>query len=225
MKSGFTLIEILVTMAVLAVIGTILVVIFTNTLKGSNKSQVLAVIKQNGQAILEEMDKTVRDADNIICPFLPSPSPSASPGSISASSDTLVIVKNGCYTRYRFVAPSPNPNPTQNGQIQQDNPQPDPATPCIQNSPTPAPRTTQAFINAVCASSDPMDSLNKRILTDTNTQSGVSVNSGALFTRNRQSGFKDGLTVSFTLSPGIHAPAVVAGQIDPVTFQTTVQVR
>ncbi|MDO8573980.1 MAG: type II secretion system protein [Candidatus Daviesbacteria bacterium] len=216
-RQGFTLVEMLVVMAITAIVGTMLMVIFTNTLRGSNKAQILAVIKQNGQAVLDNMDKNIRGADNVICPTPSNPS------------NTLVIVKNGCYTRYKFVDPTPDPNPTQNGQIQQDNPQPDPSTPCTQNSPAPTPVDIQAFINNVCL--DPM--VNPTILTDTNSQTGVSIiktkdsigNDLPFFVPSNPSGFKKSVTIQFALKPGVDVPAAISDQIDPVTFQTTIELR
>lgn len=204
-SNGFTLVEILVTMAIIAIVGTILVVTFTNTLRGSNKSQILAVIKQNGQAVLENMDKTIRNADNVVCP------------TDATSGNTLVVVQNGTYTRYRFIAPTPSAN----GLIQQDNPVKvvDVGTGILQ--------TDTTFITDVCLPTSlmPRDATQPvQILTDTNLQTGVSVTSG-LFTKNPQSGYKDSVTVSFTLGPGINAPSIVAGQIDPVEFKTTVGLR
>lgn len=219
--NGFTLVEVLVAISIVAIVGVIIVGIFADTLRGSNKAQILAVIKQNGQAVLESMDKNIRGADNIVCP--PQPSPSAGP--VSVSSDTLVVEKNGCFTRYRYVAPSPSSNPTQNGQIQQDYPQPDPAVPCPTNSPVPSPTSAAWFYAHVCT--DPL--VSPKTLTDTNDQSGVSVTkpvgSSGIFTRNVQSGSKDSLSVSFILNPGVAVPPALSGQIDPVTFQTTIQLR
>lgn len=194
MSRGFTLVEILVTMAIVAILGTMLVAIFSSTLRGSNKSQILAVIKQNGQAVLDNMDKTVRDADNIVC--------------LSANGDTLVVVQKGIYTRYKFVAPST----TANGLLQQDAP--------VQPTPPASPIPISSFVASACT--DPL--VSPVTLTDTNTSSGVSVSSG-LFLRSRQSGFKDSVTISFTLDNGINAPEVIAGQIDPVEFKTTIGLR
>jgi prepilin-type N-terminal cleavage/methylation domain-containing protein len=185
-KKGFTLVEILVVMAIMAIVGTVLVAIFTNTLRGSNKSQILAVIKQNGQAALDNMDKTILDADSVVCP------------QADASGPTLVVVKNGRYTRFSFVtgiAP---------GFIQQDSPSPG--------------SNINSFLNTEISSDGSIT------LTDTNPQSGVSVKSG-LFSRNQESGFKDSVTVSFELGPGSAIPEAVANQIDNVVFQTTIQLR
>lgn len=199
---GFTLVEILVVVAIVAIMGTVLAAIFVNTLKGGNKAQILANIKQNGQAVLENMDKTIRGADNVVCKSL--------------DGNTLVVVKNGCYTRYRFVAPSQ----TQNGQIQQDNPQPDSSTSCVTNPPSPTPKNIKTFTDNVCT--DPM--INPNILTDTNPQSGVSVANGS-FTLKPEAGFRNSVTVSFTLDHGVEAPTAVAGQIDPVEFTTSIGLR
>ncbi|MBI2337875.1 type II secretion system protein [Candidatus Daviesbacteria bacterium] len=195
MKKGFTLVEVLVSIAVIAIIGTILVAIFSNTLRGSNKSQILAVIKQNGQAVLENMDKVIRSADYVLCPL--------------ADDDYLVVEKDGIYTRYRFESDS----------IRQDNPvkQVVPATGQEE--------TDDAFIMRVCSMTDLMtDDTELKVLTDTNTKTGVKVENGK-FIRNRSAGYKDGVTIKFDLKPGIGAPQSVSGQINPVTFQTTVQLR
>lgn len=200
-KKGFTLVEVLVVIAILAIAGTFILTIFTSSLRGSNKSQIVSSIKQNGQSVLETMDKTIRNSDNMVCVSSP-------------TNNTLVIVKDGIYTRYRFIAPSPSPSPTVNGLIQQDNP----AKQIVLGSE----ETDPEFVNRVCALGDPMQGVNT--LTGTNPQTGVSVENG-LFTRTRQPGSKDSVTIKFDLSPGISAPAVVAGQIDPVTFQTTIQLR
>ena len=82
-KKGFTLVEILVVIAILSVLGVLILTIFTRTLRGSNKSQIIGKIKQNGQSVLEQMDKTVRNSDKVVCVI----------------SSNLVVVKNGIYTR------------------------------------------------------------------------------------------------------------------------------
>lgn len=195
-KDGFTLVEILVVIAIISIIGVVMVAIFTNTLRGSNKSQILAAVKQNGQAVLESMDKTVRGADYVIC--------------VTPSGTTLVVVKNGNYTRYRMFASTASDN----GSIQQDFP--------VQ----PQQSIIAAFLTSICTDTDP--AVLPQVLTDVNQQTGVSVQkvSGAnFFTPNPGAGSKDSVTIKFRLGPAIGAPSVIAGQVDPVTFQTTVQLR
>lgn len=193
MRKGFTLVELLVVMAVLSLVGALVVITFTNSLKGSNKSQILSAIKQNGQSVLETMDKTIRNADNVVCyindPILPS---------------TLVVVKNGVYTRYKFVTPTSSAN----GYIFQDSP--------VQ----PAEKDIKLFINGVCQ--DPP--INPQILTDTNPKTGVSLAS-VTFQPSAQPGSKLFVSVTLVLTQGKEAPSAVAGQIDPVTFKTTIELR
>lgn len=203
--AGFTLVELLVVIAVLSIVGTLVLAIFTRSLRGSNKSQILLVIKQNGQSVLETMDKTIRNADNVVCP-------SIIPPVTSAFSNNLVVVTKGIYTRYRLVIPL--------RLIQQDNPvkQTDPDTNKEETDPK--------FVLRVCNPADPMSS--PVILTDTKPDSGVSIETDPgqeLFKRDRSSGFKDQVTIKFMVKPGVQAPPAVTGQIDPVTFQTTIELR
>lgn len=198
-ERAFTLVEILVVVAVLSVVGILVLTIFTRNLKGTNKTQILGAIKQNGQSVLEAMTSTIRDSDNIVCP------------STTAPSNTLVVVAKGIYTRYRFIAPDAS-----NGLIQRDNPakQTDLATDQEETDP--------AFVIRICGTADPM--VGPNVLTDTNPQSGVSLASGS-FSLNRQAGFKDNVKVTFELSPGIGALPALVSEIGTVTFETTIQLR
>lgn len=212
MKKGFTLAEMIVVMAVLAVVGTVVLTIFIRTLRGANKAQILSAIKQNGQSILETMDKNIRNSDNIVCPFYTSPT------QMTVDSHTITIVKNGIYTRYRFIPPD-DKTPllgrchSKNGCIISDSP--------VLPTPSPLPSDIiKTFTSGLCETTFE----SPQILTDTNPQTGVSVVSGS-FTRSRQAGFRDIVTIKFDLVPGVKAPQVVAGQIDAVTFQTTIELR
>lgn len=217
-NKGFTLAEMIVVMAITAIVGTIFVVIFSNTLRGSNKAQILAVIKQNGQAVLDSIDKTIRNSDNIICPT-----------TTDVPSNTIVVVKNGIYTRYRIAlygdgagtAPGDCLGTGANGCIAQDNPVKiiDVATGQLQ--------TDTAFIYDVCLSTSlmPRDVTQPvQIVTDTNIQSGVSVSSGS-FTINKSSGYKTNVTINFILATGAGVPTAISDQIDHVSFQTSIELR
>lgn len=206
MSKGFTLAEVLVAIAIVAVIGTILVLIFTNTLRGSNKSQILSALKQNGQVVLDSISRNIRSADNVVCP-------------ISGSSNIIVTVKNGTYSRYRIVrssdiagsAPADCIGAGKNGCVILDNP-----------TPLPSETSPQLFLNRICNSADPMPLA--QILTDTNPLTGVSVESGSLSV-SKPPGFKAIVTVNFVLQPGVSVPQIISGQIDPVTYETSIEVR
>lgn len=222
-KMGFTLIEMLVVLSLLSIFGVLILTIFTRSLRGNNKSQIIGVIKQNGQTVLEMMDKLIREADFVVCPRVNSP-----------SSKTLVVVKDGQYTRYRFIIPRAANSLTRNdcmavsdtdltkatnGCIISDNPSKETVG---TDSTTGKEYADPAFVNKVCADADIL--ISPTTLTDTNPQTGISVLDGS-FALNKQTGFKDQVTVKFKLKPGIYASDLVAGQIDAVSFQTTVQLR
>ena len=102
MKNGFTLIEMLIVIAVLSVVTVLVLVIFTRNLRANNKSQIVLSIKHNGQAALETIDKTIRNSYGIACP--------TSPG---VSQSIAIRTGDGQYSRFRIS----------NGAILQDYPE------------------------------------------------------------------------------------------------------
>lgn len=119
MRKGFTIVEMIVVIAVVSIMVLILAQIFSRTLRSSSKAQALGSVKQNGQAALEAMDKTIRNSGSryVICP-----APTAPSGTVTGT--TLVVQSiDGVFTRYRFI----------NGQIQQDYPSAFGATLCQDN--------------------------------------------------------------------------------------------
>ncbi|GEM_PF-867758 len=69
-KSGstpkaFTLIELLASVSVLAVIGTAIFGVFLVTLRGSKKANLLAVVRQNGTSAMSQMVRSIRYAKSL----------------------------------------------------------------------------------------------------------------------------------------------------------------
>jgi prepilin-type N-terminal cleavage/methylation domain-containing protein len=64
-KSGYTLIEILVAIAVLGIVAVIGSQMFFSILKNTTKSRVLAEVKQNGSHALLVMSRMIRNAKGI----------------------------------------------------------------------------------------------------------------------------------------------------------------
>lgn len=64
-KKGFTLIEILVVISVLAIIMVIGSSSFFNLLKGSTKTRTANLVKQNGDYALAVMERMIRNAQDI----------------------------------------------------------------------------------------------------------------------------------------------------------------
>lgn len=69
---GFSLIEMLVVVVIFAVVGTIVVQMFFSSLKGGSKSNVLAIVKQNGDYALTVMERMIRNSKKVeYCPVVP----------------------------------------------------------------------------------------------------------------------------------------------------------
>lgn len=193
---GFTIVELLVILAVISVLGVVLVDVFLRSLRSSDKSQILAKLQQNGQVAMDKIDRSIRTAEAVVCPK------STDRGSI------LMVVKEGVYSRFRFTDDSSG-----NGKIQLDYPQPPQD---IFTDPSPE---KQAVWDSFCFGTD-----NQNILTDLTDASsnGVSVSDG-YFQKDKKSGFKDIVTVSFKISP--RPDSLNARLLQPPTFQTSVEVR
>lgn len=72
LNNGFTLVELLVVMGLLGVITGASLLFLTNILKGSNQARIVSEVKQNGQTVLDSIDRQIRNAqevDNIAPPL------------------------------------------------------------------------------------------------------------------------------------------------------------
>lgn len=186
-KKGFSLIEVLVVIAMIALIGIVITELFFRSFLGSNKASIVSNIKQNGQSALEQMDKTIRGAEKVLA-VCPDPNP-----------NTILIYKEGIYTRFRFNPPAPSVNPRENGYISSDN-------------------------LSDCSALTPIDPAAVNILTDRNSSKGVSVTDGK-FEFTRVPGFKDVVTITFHVGPAVYSGANMLSSIDPVEFKTTIELR
>lgn len=61
-KSGFTLIELLVVIGILSIAVSSILVFLNTTIKGVNQANVSAEVKQNGQMILDSLERQIRGA-------------------------------------------------------------------------------------------------------------------------------------------------------------------
>ena len=62
LKPGFTLIEFLVVIGLLALVVGSSLLFLTSILKGSNQANVTAEVKQNGQVVLDSLERQIRNA-------------------------------------------------------------------------------------------------------------------------------------------------------------------
>lgn len=68
-KKGYTLIELLAVMMVFVVIGTFLVSILVTSLRSNNKTNSITNVRQNGQFVIEQLSKNIREAHAVITPY------------------------------------------------------------------------------------------------------------------------------------------------------------
>ncbi len=64
-QKGFTLIEILVVITIIGILTGITADIFIQIVRGSNKANVVTEIKQNGDNILNQLERAIRNAEEI----------------------------------------------------------------------------------------------------------------------------------------------------------------
>lgn len=198
-SQGFTLIETIVVIAVAGIIGVILTDTITQVYRSQNKSNSLNQIKQNGQTALDYIDKTIRNADRVIC--LSNSQFTVSPFNIPS---VVVIAKQGNFTRFMFRIPKDN-TIKENGHIAVDYPN----TNMNNNDPD--------YCTGLVAVTEP----NVVKLTNSDQQTGISVLSGS-FTKTSTPGFKDVITIQFTASTG---PSGLAETQSGVQFKTAVELR
>jgi prepilin-type N-terminal cleavage/methylation domain-containing protein len=63
-REGFTLVELLVVLGLLSITVGSTLLFLTSTLKGSNSAAITAEVKQNGQSVLDSLERQIRGATN-----------------------------------------------------------------------------------------------------------------------------------------------------------------
>lgn len=117
-KSGFTLVELLVVISIFGVLSIIVTTVLVQSLRGSQKVQVLNRAKQNSQIVLDRMIKDIQSANEVWCTGnfddrtnnYNGTSTAINYNSQNVNYDTLILVtfdqsSNATYNRYRFYAP------------------------------------------------------------------------------------------------------------------------
>lgn len=102
-KSGFTLLELLMVVALIGLILVAITQILGATLAGSNKSQGLQVVKQNGQFAISTMSRLLRQSSSVM---------TCGNGMLE-----FIVPESGTNTTYRFDVNSNRLRKTVNGTI------------------------------------------------------------------------------------------------------------
>ncbi|MCL4367050.1 prepilin-type N-terminal cleavage/methylation domain-containing protein [Patescibacteria group bacterium] len=208
-NTGFTLVEMLVAVAVLGVIMIIISDILLQTLRGENKVQTLNQVKQNGQSVMDKLSLTIRESQQVMC--------------ISGDGQTIVVhglssdsSTSGLYTKFAYHSPTVSTN----GYISRED-----FTDIPVHSDTSLPYSdselcTSPVSGTLINLSDPNDLKNG--------VSFVQESSGAnIFTPVSSSGYRDVILIRYAVKEAISAGQVFESSVNSsgVQFETSVMVR
>jgi prepilin-type N-terminal cleavage/methylation domain-containing protein len=108
---GFTLIELLVVIVVLGILGVVGTDLFSSVIKGTNKANIISEVKQNGQLVMDIIERNIREATEATNPIL-------TPGSPPTYDTTsLVLTTPSGTVTFGFDAECKTCTPPTNGQI------------------------------------------------------------------------------------------------------------
>ncbi len=103
-QTGFTLIEILVTVAILGLISTVAISIFTSMTAAYNKSSIINELREEGSRVMDDMERLVRSSSEANC-INAAGSPTTCPTSglgLTLSEGSLEYLQNGSCKEVKF---------------------------------------------------------------------------------------------------------------------------
>jgi len=106
---AFTLIELLVVIVVLGILGVVGTDLFSSVIKGTNKANVIAEVKQNGQLAMDIIERNIRDATAARNPI--------DPGTGQPILTDLILTTPSGEVTFAFEAECKTCTPPTNGQI------------------------------------------------------------------------------------------------------------
>lgn len=170
---GFSIIEVVLAIGIIAVIGVVTSNLFTRTFQTSSDTELTSKLKQNGSVASERVAEAIRKAESVVC-YGPAVPP---------YKWIVIRTAEGKYNLFRFVDPiPPSGTPvTQNGYIaRQEDLDPD-------------------LLSSFCVSNPP-NFVTDVPLTDRDLSTGVSISSGE-FKKISGSVDKHTVTITFDVDP------------------------
>lgn len=101
-SQGFTLVEMLAVIIVFIFVGGIMLSILVTSLRTSSKTDTLSAVRENGNYVITQMSKTIRDARGLVSPF-----PCVTPTTVS--SITILDTDQDQITYTCSILPTPTP--------------------------------------------------------------------------------------------------------------------
>ena len=168
---GFSMIEVLIAISIVAVIGIFTTTILTRTYRAGNQGASLSRLKQNGELAMDIMVDAIRNSEGVVCYG----------GTAIRKTEIVIRTLEGKYTKFIFVDPGLAGNTvTSNGYIaKQENL---------------SPSSYATFCTTAIASPAPVP------ITNSNNNSGVSISGGSFQKLTPQSTSKDSVMISFTVN-------------------------
>lgn len=207
-NKGFTLVETLVMIGIVGIVGVILTTTLVQIFQGQSKASLISQIKQNGQVVMDEIDRQIRLSEKIIClskrntvssdPNDPNNSVINDPNAY----DTIVFQKKGVFTRIIFFPK----NSAENGYIGEDHP------------------TSNYKLDACNATLGDSSGVVTK-LTNSDPVNGISIIQGKFSKIAPSAGVKDIIGIEFALTPGEKAKLLPENANLNVKFKTTVELR
>lgn len=114
-KEGFTLVEIMIVVALIATLMTIASTTFFNLMQGANKTEIIKEVKENGDyaiSVLQLKIRNARDVTSTCATTVGTESNSLSIENPDGSTSTFQCIQNGtAYVLQEIIIPSPSPTP------------------------------------------------------------------------------------------------------------------
>lgn len=204
---GFTLMELLIVIAIMGLLGLVFTDTILQSLRGQTKVKVINQVKQNGQLILDSLANEARSANSIICLGDTSP-----PDGIL---DTVAFKKDETLKRFRFYPPQEAVKV--NGYIARYDFTKD--------------AIADGFsLNEICTDAN-FGKLQESRMSDGDPVNGVSLDAAGsdhIFSRSTpKPGFGDVVKIRFSANSGVSIGQSVESRVEEggVVFETSVQIR
>lgn len=224
-KRGFTLLELVVSIAAIAIMSILLSQVFITTIRVNTRNELSNEVKQNGELVLTTMTRMIQNAQDVSSPCNTDGYTDSSLSIVNPDSDTTTFqcIRDATSSGVLRIVPTSTPTPTVT-------PTPDPnlptivATPTKTPTPSPTPKGTPTPYPVVGILRIASSSAQSDFLTSSGvTLTGSDCTTAIQFTCTVLPSNRKSITITFSLAP-------YGAAVDPATsmvqqFTTTADLR